>query len=73
MTTDLIGFENTKYMKKEKRAAIVCSYSLKISSRVLPRAAGALVLVAEEEKLKGLSRGNLVWILGTILSSALAA
>lgn len=60
-------------MKKEKRAAIGCSYSLKISPRVLPRAAGALVPVAEEEKSKGLSRGNLVWILGTILSNAPAA
>lgn len=41
--------------------------------RVFPGAAGARVPVAEEEELKGLGRGNLVWILVTVLSSAPAA
>lgn len=36
--------------------------------RVFPGAAGSPAPVAEEEELKGLGRGNLVWVLVTVLS-----
>lgn len=62
--------KKTKCVEKEKRAAISRSYRLKIIPRVLPRAAGALVPVAEGEKSKGLGRGNFVWISVTLLSNA---
>jgi len=56
MTKDLTGFEKTKCVKKEKRAAIGCSYRLKRSPTVLPRAAG--VLVPQWQK----KRNQKVWV-----------
>lgn len=56
--------------KRRREPLLSRSYRLKIIPRVLPRAAGALIPVAEGEKSKGLGRGNLVWILVTLLSNA---